>query len=266
MIDEPLDVPAAVLAAQKCSAGVRFVMACKNRTGALLRTLAASKPGGRILELGTGTGVGTAWLLAGMDPTARLTTVEIDRATQMVARGVVGDDPRAEFVLDDAHRWLAGYNSPPFDLAFVDCRPGKFIDRHLLLAQLAPGGLYVGDDLLPQPTWPAGHQQRVDGFLADIVAEPVLVVTLVRWSSGLIVAARRSVRDGVDQAAGALREQVGGDGLPDRSGLDGRPGPAGLQGGDPVRAVHRAPQRQLPAGVDDGLPGDRAVAVSAQGP
>jgi hypothetical protein len=110
MIDEPFDVPAAVLVAQSCSADVGFAMSCENRTGALLRTLAASKPGGRILELGTGTGVGAAWLLAGMDPTARLTTVEVDWATQAVAHGVLADDPRATFVLDDAHRWLAAYD------------------------------------------------------------------------------------------------------------------------------------------------------------
>jgi predicted O-methyltransferase YrrM len=266
MIDEPLDVPATVMVAQKCSAEVGFAMACENRTGALLRTLAASKPGGRILELGTGTGVGAAWLLAGMDPTARLTTVEIDWATQAVARGVVGDDLRAEFVVDDARRWLAAYDGPPFDLVYVDCRPGKFVDRHLLLGHLAAGGLYVGDDLLPQPTWPADHQPRVDAFVADIVAEPDLVVTLMRWASGLVVAARRSVRDGVDEPAGTLGEQVVGDGLPDRGGLDGRTAPAGLQAGGAVRAVDRAPQRQLPVAVEDGVPGDRAVAMPAQRP
>ena len=41
-----------------------FSMASEPKTGALLAALAASKPGGRFLELGTGTGVGTAWLLS----------------------------------------------------------------------------------------------------------------------------------------------------------------------------------------------------------
>jgi predicted O-methyltransferase YrrM len=39
-----------------------FGMASDPLTGALLATLAASKPGGRFLELGTGTGGATAWL------------------------------------------------------------------------------------------------------------------------------------------------------------------------------------------------------------
>ena len=47
-----------------------FTMASEPKTGALLAVLAASKPGGQFLELGTGTGLGTAWLLSGMDADA----------------------------------------------------------------------------------------------------------------------------------------------------------------------------------------------------
>ena len=52
-------------------------MASEDRTGALLEVLAASKPGGRLLELGTGTGIGTSWLLSGMDEAATLVSVDI---------------------------------------------------------------------------------------------------------------------------------------------------------------------------------------------
>jgi predicted O-methyltransferase YrrM len=44
-----------------------FRMASDELTGSLLRGLAASKPKGALLELGTGTGMGTSWLLSGMD-------------------------------------------------------------------------------------------------------------------------------------------------------------------------------------------------------
>lgn len=46
---------------------VGFTLASEPKTSSLLGTLAASKPRGQFLELGTGTGVGTAWLLSGMD-------------------------------------------------------------------------------------------------------------------------------------------------------------------------------------------------------
>jgi predicted O-methyltransferase YrrM len=39
------------------SAAIGFAMASEPQTGSLLRTLAASKPGGRLLEIGTGTGI-----------------------------------------------------------------------------------------------------------------------------------------------------------------------------------------------------------------
>ena len=44
-----------------------FTMPSDKQTGALLRVLASSKPNGRFLELGTGTGLGVTWLLDGMD-------------------------------------------------------------------------------------------------------------------------------------------------------------------------------------------------------
>jgi predicted O-methyltransferase YrrM len=53
-------------------------MASEPLVGALLRTLVASKPAGRFLELGTGTGVATTWMLDGMDPASALTTVDTD--------------------------------------------------------------------------------------------------------------------------------------------------------------------------------------------
>jgi predicted O-methyltransferase YrrM len=55
---------------------LQFGMASEPLVGALLRALAASKPGGRLLELGTGTGIATAWLLDGMDADATLISVD----------------------------------------------------------------------------------------------------------------------------------------------------------------------------------------------
>jgi hypothetical protein len=71
MDDIPTRIPAALPSIMSDSAALGFAMSCEPRTGALLATLVASKPGGRILELGTGTGTGSAWLLDGMDADAR---------------------------------------------------------------------------------------------------------------------------------------------------------------------------------------------------
>lgn len=190
MNDEPTDIPSSVLDAHKTAAEAGFTMSCDSRTGALLRTLAASKPGGRILELGTGVGVGAAWLLAGMTGNAHLVTVEADSGVAMIARELLGDQQKITMVTADADIWLDTYNGPAFDLAFIDCRPGKFRRRRDLLNHLTDGGLWVGDDLLPQPTWPADHQPRVDQLLDEITTQTGLVVTVMNWSSGLAVGAR----------------------------------------------------------------------------
>src|SRR5579863_2997503 len=80
---------------------LNFSMASEPRIGALLRTLAASKPSGRVLELGTGTGIATAWLLDGMDAGSTLISVDTDAQVQAVARECLGADPRLRLVTED---------------------------------------------------------------------------------------------------------------------------------------------------------------------
>ncbi|MCX4852183.1 O-methyltransferase [Streptomyces sp. NBC_00893] len=126
-----------------------------------------------------------------MNASARLVTVELDLGTQDIARRHLGNDPRIDFVTADADAWLT--DQPPseqFDLAYVDCRPGKYLRLDDLLALLKPGALYVVDDMLPQATWPDGHQPRVDGFLERLPDIGNLRATQMRWASGLVVAVR----------------------------------------------------------------------------
>ena len=62
-----------------------FTMASDYHTGSLLRTLAASKRQGRFLELGTGTGLATAWLLGGMDEGSHLVSNDTEPDLMQVA-------------------------------------------------------------------------------------------------------------------------------------------------------------------------------------
>jgi len=79
-------MPPVLDAIERDTRQIGFTMGSELRTGSLLRTLAATKPGGRILELGTGTGIGTAWLLAGMDAHSKLDSVDRDPSVQEIAR------------------------------------------------------------------------------------------------------------------------------------------------------------------------------------
>ncbi|MFC9298504.1 O-methyltransferase [Streptomyces sp. NPDC057011] len=190
MDDTPWTRPEALDAILAAAAAQGFEMSCEDRTGALLATLAASKPGGQMAELGTGVGAGAAWLLHGMNPTARLTSVEMDPERQMVAIQHLGEDPRVKFRSANADTWLDAYRGPLLDLVYVDCRPGKFRRLGELLALMAPGGIYIVDDLMPQSTWPDDHQPRVTTFLEQLPEVPNLLSTPLRWASGLVVGVR----------------------------------------------------------------------------
>jgi predicted O-methyltransferase YrrM len=71
-----------------------FSMASDPLTGSLLSTLAGSKPGGKFLELGTGTGLSTSWILEGMDPNSFLLSVDNDPEVLNIARKFLGSDER----------------------------------------------------------------------------------------------------------------------------------------------------------------------------
>jgi len=169
-----------------------FTMASDPAAGSLLRTLAASKPGGALLELGTGTGLATAWLLSGMDPGSTLLSVDNDEAVVAVARRHLGHDARVTFAVGDGTRRLASLvaEGRTFDLIFADAWPGKYTSLDEALALVRVGGLYVVDDMLPQPNWPEDHPARVAGLLETLGGRADLAVTLLSWSTGIVIAAR----------------------------------------------------------------------------
>jgi predicted O-methyltransferase YrrM len=186
-----LNAPAALPAILARTEALAFPMPSEPRTGAMLRVLAASKPGGRLLELGTGTGLSAAWLLDGMDQNARLITVDVDAAPQAVAREILGSDMRLEIITEDAAQFLRRSVGASFDLIFADAWPGKFELLDEALALLSPGALYVIDDMLPQASWPAEHAPKPPRLLADLASRPSLRMVSLAWSSGLVVVARQ---------------------------------------------------------------------------
>ena len=125
---------------------IGFTQSSDDLTGSFLATLAASKPGGRFLELGTGVGAASAWLLRGMDAGATLTTVEQNAAQVDVAKKHLGHDPRISFWVGDGLEYLRNTQGP-FDFIFADTKPGKINHPELALDLVAPGGFYVVDDM-----------------------------------------------------------------------------------------------------------------------
>jgi predicted O-methyltransferase YrrM len=184
------EMPSILGALQRDTERVGFGMASEPKTGSLLRTLAASKPGGRLLELGTGTGVGTAWILAGMDSDSRVDSVDTDPAVQEIARRHLGHDARVTFHETDGAVFLAQSRPEQFDFIYADAWPGKFSHLELALSRLRVGGIYLVDDLLPQPNWPEGHAPKVPVLIGDLERQQGFVATKLAWASGLMILVR----------------------------------------------------------------------------
>jgi len=190
MIDNNIQQPDRLDAICEETAVLGFDASCDVQVGNLLRFLAGGVPGGHILELGTGTGVSTCWLLDGMDEQAELISVDIDSAVQQIAQKHLGEDSRVTFHTNDALELLHDIDGQSVDLLFADAWPGKFEGLDLALSKLRVGGVYVIDDLLPQPNWPQNHQPSVDRLIERLTSNPLLQTLQLDWSSGLLLARR----------------------------------------------------------------------------
>ncbi len=190
MMITPIQEPAALSRILERTAALGFKMASEPLTGALLKTLAASKPCGRLLELGTGTGISAAWLLDGMDSASTLVTIDVDSAAQQIAREILGDDKRLEIRTQDALAYLKSNSAPRFDLVFADAMPGKYEGLEHALAVVRPGGFFVIDDLLPQANWPDGHAAKVPVLIETLAANPAFHMVPLAWASGIVVAVK----------------------------------------------------------------------------
>lgn len=167
-----------------------FTMSCDNETATLLRTLAASKRNNKFLELGTGAGLSTSWILDGMTGDSTLITVELDEALHKIAKKHLKNDGRVEFVTSDGESFVKSIENQKFDFIFADTWPGKFLVLDETLELLNTGGLYIIDDLLPQPNWPEGHDEKVKNLIDYLDSRSDLSIAKLNWSTGLIIATK----------------------------------------------------------------------------
>ena len=185
-----MNPPAQLAAIQAATDTLGFDMPSIPQTGALLRALAASRPAARVLELGTGTGIATCWLLDGLDVDGHLVTVEINPVVQQLAKINLGYDARINFVEEDAVSFMQHAPKSAFDLIFADALPGKFSELDDALSLLADEGIYIVDDLLPQDNWPEGPASKVSVFIENMMSRPELTVEYWEWASGILLACK----------------------------------------------------------------------------
>ena len=168
-----------------------FTMASDVLTCSFLRTLAASKPGGKFLELGTGTGLSTAWILDGMDENSTLVSIDNEVKFLEIAQRFLGQDNRLTLVDTDGADWVEANKNEKYDYIFADTWHGKYLMLDEVLAMLNKGGLYIIDDMLPQPNWPEGHDQKAIDLVKYLETREDLFLTKQVWATGIIVGVKR---------------------------------------------------------------------------
>src|SRR6201994_145910 len=108
MIEEIIqqEYPSAYDRIKKATQACGFLQMSEISTCSLLKTLAASKPGSKFLELGTATGLATAWILDGMDENSTLISLDNDETLLSIAKENLGVDKRLNLIFTDGNEWL----------------------------------------------------------------------------------------------------------------------------------------------------------------
>jgi predicted O-methyltransferase YrrM len=184
-------MPPLVAAATSRAREAGFSMSYDPAAGRLLAVLAAHLPAQvKVLELGTGAGVGTAWITSGLLPRAdvAVTTVESDRQTAALAAR--GDWPSFVSLRHGEALGLLAEGGT-YDLIFADAPDGKWHGLDRTIAALGPHGMLIVDDMTPMPDWPGTQRARQSQVRQALLTAPQLISAELAVGSGVILSTRR---------------------------------------------------------------------------
>ena len=155
--------------------------------GPFLSALAASKQSGSLLELGTGTGLCTSWLLHGMSADSTLITVDNSAENIEIARHYLNSDPRVDIVLSDGEDVIDRIPPLSVDLIFADTWPGKYYYLNEALACLKIGGFYIIDDMKIRADWSEEHNSKIQRLIDHLSQRDDLAIAKLCWSTGIVM-------------------------------------------------------------------------------
>src|SRR5688572_11786990 len=185
----PPELPDVVSRAFAVSRDHGYVSFCRNETGRLLATLAATRAG-TLAEFGTGTGVGTAWLRSGVRPDAHILTAELDPKLAGAAADIFVDDPQVEVRAAD---WSTLTESGPFSLLYLDSGDPASVRVDAVVDLVEEGGIVVLDDFTPCEMWPPITYGRVDTLREEWLTDDrfTAVEVMIAPDASAIIATRR---------------------------------------------------------------------------
>lgn len=171
-------------------------------TGAALRLLAAVAGARTAVELGTGAGVSTLWLLRGLTPDGVLTSVDSDGEHQRLAKASLADagvaSGRVRVIQGRALEVLPRLSEASYDLVFCDAARSENAD-YLAAAMtlLRPGGLVVfagalGGGKVAEPTARDTDTVAMRELAKLVRDEERLTAAMLPVGAGLLAAALTS--------------------------------------------------------------------------
>jgi predicted O-methyltransferase YrrM len=171
-----VEVPELVHRAESLAIAMRFELSSIPEIGRLLALLVSQRPRGRFAEIGSGCGVGSAWVVDAMGPEAEFVTIEADEERAGAVSRLFADQRQVRVLHGDWHDLLPPEG--PFDLLFFDGGNWKRGDveaeSEAALELVAPGGLVVIGDLTPDSLWPEEWRGRPDPVREFWLADPRL--------------------------------------------------------------------------------------------
>ena len=188
-ISAPAGIPERVLEATERAARAGFENSSEPGIGRVLMTLAAAvRPGGRVLEIGTGLGVGTAWLIEGLASGTDVQLVTIESDPQRASLAAETAWPAfVRPIVGDAVMEIGGLGT--FSLVFADAEGGKLYGFDLTLAAVEPHGILILDDMRFQGRNPM-IEEGVVKARRQILTDERFVCAELSWSCGLLIATR----------------------------------------------------------------------------
>jgi predicted O-methyltransferase YrrM len=159
--------------------------------GRLLAVLAGGvRINGRVLEIGTGVGYGTAWIVEGLAgrTDVEVVSIEIDDPRHLAASSEHWP-PFVRLRLGDV---LALFDElGRFSLVFADAQGGKWEGLDRTIAALEPGGLLVVDDMRrPAVEIVPDQADKTARVRHKLLSDTRLVAVELDWASGVILARR----------------------------------------------------------------------------
>jgi predicted O-methyltransferase YrrM len=185
------------LSAARSRAAEIGVPAVDAATGAVLRLLASSVGAKAAVELGTGAGVSTLWLLRGLTPDGILTSVDSDGEHQRLAKASLTDagvpSGRVRLIQGRALEVLPRLSEAAYDLVFCDAARSENADYLTAsLTLLRPGGLVVFAGALAggrvaEPTARDAETVAMRELARTVRDEERLTSALIPVGTGLLV-------------------------------------------------------------------------------